>query len=66
MNLEDENKLLRSLVADLSALVKDLFEAMPSNMRELPQSQRAIEVSTKLYDRYKEYGTSISTSNNRR
>jgi len=59
-SLEHENELLRSIVVDLSALVKDLLKAMPPEVKEHENSQRMLEIAEKLID----YGTQVSASGN--
>jgi hypothetical protein len=60
-NLEHENQLLRSVVADLSALIKDLLEVMPPEIREYDNVQRMIEIAEKLIN----YGSTLPTSDHR-
>jgi len=59
-SLERENQLLRSIIADLSALVKDLLEVMPPEIKEYENVQQMLEIAEKLIN----YGSQVSTSGN--
>jgi hypothetical protein len=59
--LKRENQLLRKLVVDLSAFIKDLFEHMPDDIQELSQVQSMIELVERLV---KVYGSPLSPPGN--
>jgi len=60
-DLEQENKLLKKLVVDLSTFIKDLFEHMPDDIQEEPRVQQMIEVAERLS---KVYGFTLPSSGN--
>jgi len=61
-DLRRENQLLRSLVVDLSTLLKELLEVMPSGIREQENVQRMLELSEKLIHYGIDYGSPLPAS----
>jgi hypothetical protein len=48
MNLEEENRLLKQLLHDLALLLTDLFEVMPSDIKEEENSQQLMIILQKI------------------
>jgi septation ring formation regulator EzrA len=49
-SLEEENKQLRALARDLARLIKDLFEALPQEFKELENVKRGLHVAEKIIE----------------
>lgn len=61
-DLKRENQLLRALVVDLSALIKDLLQVMPPDIQEQENVKRMLGLSQKLIHYGIHDGPSLPTS----